>query len=115
MNHQIIEHNYKQKENEEFVKFALRLETLWIKGKETTIKSFCKLFINGIRDIEVRRKTKKWFYENRNTENFNNLIEKQGRGFLKVVIDTAENFQKEKDEIVLLETDVKDEKKKKIG
>ena len=98
MNHQIIEPNYKQKENEGFVEFAIRLETLWNKEKETTIEIFFKLFIEGIRDNEVKRKTKRWFEEEGNTEIFKNFVKEQGRIYTKVVIDVAEKFQKEKDE-----------------
>ena len=113
MNPQNIESNYKQKENEGLVEFATRLETLWNKEKETTIEIFFKLFIEGIRDNEVKRKTKIWFEVQCNTEIFKKFLKEQGYIYTKAVINTAENFQKEKDEkqkdendeIVLLETE----------
>ena len=113
MNHQNVESDYKQKENEGLLEFAIRLETLWNKEKETTIEIFFKLFLEGIRDNEVKRKTKIWFEEQGNTEIFKKFVKEQGYIYTKIVINTAENFQKEKDEkqkdeddeIVLLETE----------
>ena len=113
MNHQNVESDYKQKENEGLLEFANRLETLWHKEEETTIEIFFELFIEGIRDNEVKRRTKIWFEELGNTEIFKNCIKEEGMSYTKVVMDTIEQFQKEKDEkqkdeddeIVLLETE----------
>ena len=113
MNHQNVESDYKQKENEGLLEFANRLETLWHKEEETTIEIFFELFIEGIRDNEVKRRTKIWFEELGNTEIFKKCIKEEGMSYTKVVMDTIEQFQKEKDEkqkdeddeIVLLETE----------
>ena len=113
MNHQNVESDYKQKENEGLLEFANRLATLWNKEEETTIEIFFELFIEGIRDNEVKRRTKIWFEELGNTEIFKNCIKEEGMSYTKVVMDTIEQFQKEKDEkqkdeddeIVLLETE----------
>ena len=113
MNHQNVESDYKQKENEGLLEFANRLETLWHKEEETTIEIFFELFIEGIRDNEVKRRTKIWFEELGNTEIFKNCIKEEGMSYTKVVMDTIEQFQKEKDEkqkdeddeIVLSETE----------
>ena len=94
MNHQNVESDYKQKENEGLLEFAIRLETLWNKEKETTIEIFFKLFLEGIRDNEVKRKTKIWFEEQGNSEIFKKFVKEQGYIYTKIVINTAENFQK---------------------
>ena len=98
MNYQNNDPDYIQKENEGFLEFAKRLETLWDKEKEITIEIFFKVFIEGIRDTEVKINTKRWFEEVGNTEIFKNFVKEKGYLYTKIVIDVVEKFQKEKDE-----------------
>ena len=98
MNYQNNDPDYIQKENEGFLEFAKRLETLWDMEKEITIEIFFKVFIEGIRDTEVKINTKRWFEEVGNTEIFKNFVKEKGYLYTKIVIDVVEKFQKEKDE-----------------
>ena len=98
MNYQNNDPDYIQKENEGFLEFAKRLETLWDMEKEITIEIFFKVFIEGIRDTEVKLNTKRWFEEVGNTEIFKNFVKEKGYLYTKIIIDVAEEYQKEKDE-----------------
>ena len=88
--------HYSQQKNEGYIEYLNRIESMWDNEKETVIeknqKFFFQLFINGIRDEDVKRRTNKWYkiYKWFNIEDcicIYNILEK------------AEEFQKEKDNV----------------
>ena len=93
MKNQNDESNYIQQKDEGYMDFAIRLHDWWIKEKETTKENsyfrsrqcFFQIFINGIQDEDVKRRTNKWF-------------KKENYHFTTLVIEKAEDFHKQKDE-----------------
>ena len=87
---------YSQQINEAYIEYLTRIQCMWNNEKEIVIKTnqkfFFQLFINGIRDGDVKRRTNKWYkiYKWFNIEDcicIYNILEK------------AEEFQKEKDNV----------------
>ena len=84
--------NTLQLNNEGLLAYSSRLERIWNR------KVFFEVFINGIQDQDVKRRTERWFKEHGNTKIFKNFVEQRGYNHRSLVIKVAEAFQKEKDE-----------------
>ena len=81
-----------QLKDEGLLDYSNRLERIW--NREV----FFEVFINGIKDQDVKRKTERWFKEQGNTKIFKNFVKERGYNYRSIVIRIAEAFQKEKDE-----------------
>ena len=109
---------YSQQINEEYIEYLTRIQCMWNNEKEIVIKTnqkfFFQLFINGIRDVDVKRRTNKWYkiYKWFNIEDcicIYNILEKAeefqnekdnvGEDSPYNILEKAEEFQKEKDNV----------------
>ena len=88
--------HYSQQKNEGYIEYLNRIESMWDNEKETVIeknqKFFFQLFINGIRDWDVKRKTNKWY-------KIYKWFKIEDCICIYNILETAEEFQKEKDNV----------------
>ena len=86
--------HYNQQKDEAYIEYLTRIERTWSNEKKIVIdtnqKFFFQLFINGIRDADVKRKTNKWYkiYKWFKIEDCICIFN---------ILEKAEEFQKEKD------------------
>ena len=88
--------HYSQQKNEGYIEYLNRIESMWGNEKETVIeknqKFFFQLFINGIRDEDVKRRTNKWY-------KIYKWFKIEDCICIYNILETAEEFQKEKDNV----------------
>ena len=88
--------HYSQQKDEGYIDYLNRIESMWGNEKETVIeknqKFFFQLFINGIRNVDVKRRTNKWY-------KMYKCFKIEDRICIYNILEKAQEFQKEKDNV----------------